>query len=140
LTHLTFFELANMPTDEDPRVRLASERTLLAWVRTGLAMMGLGFIVARFGLLLTELRTAESLPPQPTVGWSLWIGIVLLVLGIAVNLLAAWQYAAMVRRIERGEPYRPFRYPLAIGVAGVLAVLGLVMIAYLFVQHQAVAR
>ncbi len=129
-----------MPTDEDPRVRLAGERTLLAWVRTGLAMMGLGFVVARFGLFLTELRTAESLPPQSTVGWSLWIGIVLLVLGIAVNLLAAWQYATFVRRIERGEPYQPFRYPLAIGVASVLAVLGLVMVAYLVLQHQGMSR
>lgn len=99
-------------------------------------MMGLGFVVARFGLFLTELRTAESLPPKSTIGWSLWIGIVLLLLGITVNLLAAWQYAAMVRRIERSEPYQPFRYPLAIGVATVLAVLGLAMIAYLIVQHQ----
>ena len=29
---------------------LAAERTLLAWIRTGLALMGFGFVVARFGL------------------------------------------------------------------------------------------
>ena len=40
---------------EDPRVRFAAERTLLAWIRTGLAMMGFGFVVARFGLFLHEL-------------------------------------------------------------------------------------
>ena len=39
-------------TPEDPRTRLAGERTLLAWVRTGLAKMGCGFVVARFGLFL----------------------------------------------------------------------------------------
>lgn len=33
---------------------LASERTLLAWVRTGLALMGFGFVVARFGMFLGE--------------------------------------------------------------------------------------
>jgi uncharacterized membrane protein YidH (DUF202 family) len=38
-----------------PRVYLAVERTLLAWIRTGLDMMGFGFVVARFGLFL---RTA----------------------------------------------------------------------------------
>ena len=29
---------------------LAAERTFLAWIRTGLALMGFGFVVARFGL------------------------------------------------------------------------------------------
>jgi putative membrane protein len=119
--------------DEDPRVRLAGERTLLAWIRTGLAMMGLGFVVARFGLFLTELRSVEQLPQQPAVGWSLWIGTGLLVLGIVVNVLAAAQFAQFTRRLDRGEPYRPARWPLGLIVAGVLAVLGLVMVAYLIV-------
>jgi len=44
----------NEPPD-DPRVPLAAERTLLAWVRTGLALMGFGFVVARFGLFLREI-------------------------------------------------------------------------------------
>jgi len=34
----------------DPRVLYAAERTLLAWIRTGLALMGFGFVVARFSL------------------------------------------------------------------------------------------
>ncbi|MBC7397844.1 MAG: DUF202 domain-containing protein, partial [Bdellovibrionales bacterium] len=29
---------------EDPRIRFAAERTLLAWIRTGLSMMGFGFV------------------------------------------------------------------------------------------------
>jgi hypothetical protein len=44
----------------DPRVRFAAERTLLAWIRTGLAMMGFGFVVARFGWFLRELALQQE--------------------------------------------------------------------------------
>ena len=45
---------------DDPRVYFAAERTLLAWVRTGLAMMEFGFVVARFGLFLRELASERG--------------------------------------------------------------------------------
>lgn len=38
--------------EQDPHVYFAAERTFVAWLRTGLALMGFGFVVARFGLLL----------------------------------------------------------------------------------------
>jgi putative membrane protein len=40
----------------DLRDYLAAERTFLAWTCTGLALMGFGFVVARFGLFLQQLR------------------------------------------------------------------------------------
>ena len=42
-----------MPEPNDPRIYFASERTLLAWIRTGISVVGLGFVVARFGLFLS---------------------------------------------------------------------------------------
>ena len=36
------------------RVYLAAERTFLAWIRTSLALMGFGFLIARFALLIRD--------------------------------------------------------------------------------------
>ncbi len=118
-------------SDQDPRIFFAAERTLLAWIRTGLAMMGFGFVVARFGLFLRELAAAQGGSPQSRVGNSLWIGTTLVLLGVVVTLFAAVRHWRTIRRLERNEPLR-FR-PLSLGtiVAFFLSLLGLLTAAYL---------
>lgn len=116
---------------DDPRVRFAAERTFLAWIRTGLAMMGFGFIVARFGLLLQELAVARGIPLPRSPGVSTWVGSALIVLGVAVNLVTAMQYARLIARLRKGLQIQPERWPLAIVVAVVLAAIGILMTVYL---------
>lgn len=118
----------------DPRDGLAVERTLLAWVRTGLAMMGFGFVVARFGLFLNEIAAVQGTPSRPISGLSLWIGAALIVLGVVVNLLAALQHVRLLGRLQRGEPYRPSVWSLGVVVTLLLAGFGVVMAVYLFVS------
>ncbi len=116
---------------EDPRIRFAGERTLLAWIRTGLAMMGFGFVVARFGLFLREIAAADNARPAVSTGISLWIGLGLVTLGVIVNLLAGWQHARFLRRLNRGEPYHAPGWSLGIVMSVVLAILGIAMTVYL---------
>ena len=116
---------------EDPRVRLAAERTFLAWIRTGLAMMGFGFIVARFGMFLRELAAARGTPVPHSLGLSVWVGSALIMLGVVVNLVTASRHSRLLARLRNGLPIEAERWPLAIIVAVLLSAIGLLMTAYL---------
>ena len=116
---------------EDPRYRFAAERTLLAWVRTGLALMGFGFVVARFGLFLSAISAADSTAVPPPTGLTHWLGVALVLVGVLVSVFAGVEYRRVIGRIGRGLPYHPPRWSLGQIVAGLLAVIGLGMAGYL---------
>jgi len=115
----------------DPRVYFAAERTFLAWIRTGLALMGFGFVVARFGLFLRELQIVQAGTPVKSHLFSLWFGTALIVVGVIVNVMSTWKHVRMVQ--ELGSGGRSFKKPssLAITVALILAAVGLAMAFYL---------
>jgi uncharacterized membrane protein YidH (DUF202 family) len=87
--------------DEDSaRMRdlLASNQTLLAWIRTGIAFAGLGFVVARFGLILA---TKEGQPvSESLVHFAGYIGTFMAAVGLLLVILGYVQYRAFLRQEE----------------------------------------
>jgi putative membrane protein len=119
------------PAEEDPRVYFAAERTFLAWIRTGLGLMGVGFAVSRFGLFLRELSASASHLPAKTTGLSLWSGVMLVGMGVAVTSSAIVRHVQLVRELRSGT-WRAGRVSTDAVILGlVLAALGVAMALYL---------
>lgn len=122
-----------IPAD-DPRTYFAAERTHLAYIRTALALMGFGFVVARFGLFLREIASVRGSVPIPRTGLSLLIGTALVLIGVAVNVLAAIRQIQFTRSLpETSIPQPAWFGVVGIALALVLAVIGLAMAVYLIV-------
>jgi putative membrane protein len=118
-------------TSPDPGTYLAAERSFLAWIRTGIALMGFGFVVARFGLFLHELAAAKELTKLPEAGFSMPVGILLIGLGVLVNVIAAVRHHRCVQALDRGEFRETFGTNFAISMAGIVALIGLSVAVYL---------
>ena len=79
----------------------ANERTYLAWIRTAVALMGLGFVVERFDLFVQYLARdggAASGDPAVKIG-----GMVLIAFGVLVLAVSPFRYLRFKQLIASGE-------------------------------------
>lgn len=81
-----------------PTDYLANERTFLAWVRTGITLIALGFVVARFNLLIRELGGST-----PTSSYSNAFGVALVLLGAVLVVLAQVRQRSVRAALESGR-------------------------------------
>jgi putative membrane protein len=103
----------------DVRQQLAADRTLLAWLRTAIALAALGFVVARFTLFLHETQRAATSEAARFTGVGLVVGAALVVV---VGLLQHRQVTALLAR--DGDLLPAPRWPALAG-----AILALLAIA-----------
>jgi putative membrane protein len=104
-----------MPEEPDLRFLQANERTLLAWIRTGLTLMAFGFVVARLSVWL-QLEHPERGDGS--------------MLGTACHAIAAVRFVAARRALIAGRSIQPSSAgPVA--VAAVVGALGIASILYI---------
>ncbi len=107
---------------------LANERTVLAWIRTAIAVITLGVGINRFSLFLVEF--SHVVPGGRTVNiHAEELGIGLVILGIAMLLGAIWHYLDVAKAIDEGT-YQPSRRKIVLAALSVV-VLGGASLAWL---------
>ena len=118
----------------DPRVFFAAERTLMAWTRTGITLMGFGFVIERFGLFLHMFMSIEGQEWQRDA--SFWVGIVFILLGALLEVSSVMQYRSVLKTLKPIEI--PEGYWVNIGMYTNLAVatVGVAIIFYFFFGIQ----
>jgi len=120
-----------MPSElEDPRTYFAAERTFLAWIRTGLGLMGVGFALARFGLFLREFQASQHTPLRHS-GATVDSGVALVALGVVVNIAAVSHHIRTVKELRTGS-WVPGRIATnAVVLSLLLALIGIGSVVWL---------
>jgi putative membrane protein len=124
---------------------LANERTFLAWIRACIALIGLGFIISKFNILLGELRSTLSQNPSflqnqqdhflylENFRFESFLGSGLIFLAVIFILIALWNYQRITRSLETGIIYtNPILVYL---IASIVIIVSFLTIAYLTIVN-----
>jgi putative membrane protein len=85
------------------RTRMALERTLMAWLRTGVALIGFGFTIVQF---FQRLRDMEGVAPPARPEAPRYLGLALIAAGVLALVISAWQYRRIVKYLWSSQ-FRP---------------------------------
>ena|SRR5579863_5768753 len=110
----------------------ANERTFLAWVRTAIAIMAFGFLVERFDLFLRMARVSLGVTARLSGrAFGEAAGLVLMLLGLAIVMVAAVRFVRTGRHIDDAESHLGPGARLDLALAALLFLLGCALLAYL---------
>ena len=124
------FEVRTTATDHFAwlRTRFAVERTMMAWVRSAISLIGFGFAIVQFFERMQQMPGAGTpgLPEAPV-----YLGLALIGCGILILLVSMWQYRWTLRYLWQ-DAFAPIAgmtkeglYSPAIAVAVLLTFIGL---------------
>jgi putative membrane protein len=103
------------------RTTMASDRTLMAWVRTSTSLISFGFTIYKFFQYLRE-----SHPARETLIGPRGVGLVMIALGVGALVLATVEYRRQTQALHQQFPsYGLFPRSLAAGVAAIVSGLGI---------------
>ena len=121
------------PNSNLAREHLANERTFLAWVRTGAAIVVFGFAIGRFSIAMRQLTALQGHPVQ-TAAISVWMGAFTIVGGAALVVAGLVRYRKTKAQLESGT-FEPAGF--VVDLITILTVLfGLVLAGYLIYTEK----
>lgn len=123
-----------MPISEsDPRVFFAAERTLLAWLRTGLTIIAIGFVIARFGLFVQLLALQTQADPRAQHSFlSAGLGVAFVIAGSVAIVVSAIQHSRFIATLTGPDLPPAYNRNFALVLSLAVASLGLALAVYLF--------
>ena len=114
----------NTPNLGAMRTMMAADRTLMAWIRTSLAMLSFGYTIYK---ILQELQDAGKLMPEDSTPRN--AGVVLSVAGTAALIMGIVEYRGTLILLQQYFPARRVRPALIMAIlmsmAGVLLTFGI---------------
>jgi putative membrane protein len=121
----------------DPRVFFASERTLLAWIRTGVAIIILGFVVSRFGLVfqLVALQSASRAPRTDTLASGV-LGLSFVLFGAAAIAVATVQHGRFIGTLPEHDRPAEYSRHWALWLSALVSIASLLLAGYLGLTLQ----
>ena len=115
------------------RDHLANERTFLAWVRTGAAIVVFGFAIGRFSIAMRQLTALQGHPVR-TAGISVWMGSFTIVAGVALVVAGLARYRKTRTQLDAGT-FEPAGFVLDL-ITIVTVVFGLALAGYLIYTEK----
>lgn len=103
------------------RNRAAAERTLMAWIRTALSLIGFGFGIGKISSYLGVAGMQSARDPLHT---TMIFGTCFIVVGILGLLAAIVQHARVMKRLSRPNFAYDAMRPIAMTVAATLILIG----------------